>query len=152
MMMRGRFALWSSDRAQALALREVVAKTSLTVINKASIVGILELASTRTISPDITDIIAHRLGFNPRFAPRTLCFHAQLRTEVRLAIKDIEGAFDDLRVGDANGLLDLTWLDHLELFEGLRDRPDYRAVRAATAARADRVLHVLEPETLTLDG
>ena len=40
----------------------------------------------------------------------------------------------------------------LELFEGLRDRHDYRAVRAATAARADRVLHVLEPETLTLDG
>jgi serine/threonine-protein kinase len=151
MMMRGRFALWNRDRAQALVLREILAKTSLTVINNASIMGILELASTHVITPEIAEIISNRLGFNPRFAPRTLCFHAQLRAEVRLAIKDIEGAFADLHVGDANGMLDLNWLDHLELFEGLRDRPDFMAVRAATAARADRVIHVLEPETLTLD-
>ena len=79
------------------------------------------------------------------FAPRRLAFHAQLRTEIKLAGGAIEAGLNDLHAADANGLLDLFWLDHCPLFEGLTDHPSYRRVRENTQARADRVAQILDP-------
>jgi len=77
---------------------------------------------------------APRLPLELRFQPRRIAFHAQVRTEAKLGGGRIEAALADLRVADANGLLDILWLDRCALFDKVRDRPEFIAIRKSTAS------------------
>jgi len=146
MLLRARMALWRRDIAEAQEITRIVAASrTASPFTRRSVLGIAEVTRTGTLPPDLRADLEGGLAFDPRFLPRRLSFHAQYRAEVKLGGGDVEGALQDLRVGDANGFLDLLWLDRNPLLDGLRDRPELVAIRASTAARAERVARILDP-------
>ena len=146
MLLRARMALWRGDVAEAEEIERVVRGfEEATAFARRSVLGLAETTRTRTLSPAIRAELEVGLAFDPSFPPRRLAFHAQFRTEVKLGGGDIEGAIHDLRFADSNGLLDILWLDRNPLFDAIRDRPEVIAVRASTAARAERVARILAP-------
>jgi serine/threonine-protein kinase len=146
MVVRTRMALWRHDIADAEEIKRIIEATpTATAFTKRSVLGLAEVTRTGRLSPAIRADLEAGLALDPSFLPRRLAFHAQFRVEVKLGGGDVEGALQDLRVGDANGLIDLLWLDRNPLFDGLRDRPEVVAVRASTAARAERVARILDP-------
>ena len=62
---------------------------------------------------------------------------------MKLAAGAFETALTDLRHADANGLLDLLWLDRCPLFAVLRGSAELANIRESTAARVDRILRIL---------
>ena len=146
LLLRARFALYHDDRAEADALeRDVGLRPQLSERGRRNILAIVQIIRTHSLSSAFAQELQGSLALDARFMPRRLCFHAQMRIECKLGARDIDGALADLRVADANGLLDLLWLDHCPLFEGLRDRPEFVAIHESTTGRADRVLRVLVP-------
>jgi TolB-like protein/Tfp pilus assembly protein PilF len=146
MMLMTRMALWRRDIAAAEEITRIVkASTTATPLTKGRVLGVAEVTKTGTLPPAIRAALETGLALDPRFLPRRLAFHAQFRVEVKLGGGDVEGALQDLRVGDTNGLLDLLWLDRNPLFDAIRDRPELIAIRATTAARAERVARILDP-------
>jgi serine/threonine-protein kinase len=146
MMLKARFALWRRDAAGAEEnARLVDGAIHTSPFVKGSIEGICHLAKTGTLSEYHRDALERGLPFDRRYSPRRLSFHGQMRTEVKLAASDFEGALRDLHVADANGLIDVLWIDRCPLFDPIRQNAELMAIRASTAARADRVLKVLVP-------
>ena len=146
MLLKARMAMWRRDVAEAEAITRIVdASTNALSFTRAAVLGMTEVTRTGTLSPAIRADLEHGLAFDPSFVPRRLCFHAQYRVDIKLAGGDVEGALHDLRVGDKNGLLDVLWLDRNPLFDAIRERPEVIAIRASTAARAERVARVLAP-------
>lgn len=144
LMTRARVLLWSRDTERAKALLPRLTDLALSPYARASIDGLFEIASTLTLSPALRPKIDVMLSLDAPFAPRRLCFHAQLRVEIKLATGDVDAAMKDLLGADAHGLVDLVWLDRCPLFDGLRDRAEFVTVRAKTAARAQRVLQAID--------
>ena len=146
MVLRTRLALWHRDVAAAEEISAVMESSPLaTPLAKQSVLGLAEVARTGVLRPALRGLLETGMAFDPTFLPRRLTFHAQLRVEVKLGGGDVEGALQDLRVGDTNGLTDLLWLDRNPLFDGIRDRPEMIAIRASTAARAERIARILDP-------
>jgi len=144
-LIRGRIALWRNDRAGARALADELEKANINPDAKFRMNAVLGIALTGELPDAVNASIEATLGFNKNYQPRRLSFHAQVRTELRLGGGRIEEALADLRIADNNGLLDLLWLDRCPLFELVRDRPEYIAIRENTAARVERVLEILAP-------
>ncbi len=71
-------------------------------------------------------------------------FHAQLRAEVHLACDDIDAALSALREADANGLMDLAWLERCPLLAPIQSHRDMEPIRRSTRLRALRVRDVLD--------
>jgi serine/threonine-protein kinase len=144
LLLRSRLALWRRDRAELDELHAIAQEATLSGVAKRSVLGLLEVGRTEALGPDLLEGLGTVLSLETRYPPRRLSFHAQMRAEVKLCARDVEGAIADLRVGDANGLLDLLWLDRCPLFDGHRERADFVAIRNATSLRADRVIAILD--------
>jgi len=145
-LMRGRFALWRKDRADAAALTEQLLRSSANEIGKFRMAALLAIARTGTVSDEGVAQIEASLPLEVRYQPRRIAFHAQVRTEVKLGGGRVDEALADLRAADANGLVDVLWLDRCPLFDTVRDRPEFIAIRKSTADRAERVAEILDPK------
>jgi eukaryotic-like serine/threonine-protein kinase len=146
MLLRARMALWYGDVAAAKEIVRIVeSSATATPFAKRSVLGMAAVTISRSLAPNIRVDLETSLPFDPQFLPRRLSFHAQYRVEVKLAAGEVDSALADLRVGDSNGLLDLLWLDRNPIFDRVRDRPEFAAIRATTAVRAERVARILDP-------
>jgi len=146
MLLMARMAMWRHDVPAAAEIARIVnERTTATQFTRFTVLGMTEVTRLGTLPPAIRTNLETGLAFDSRFLPRRLSFHAQFRVEVKLAGGDVESALQDLRVGDNNGLLDVLWLDRNPLFDAVRDRPEFIAIRASTAARAERVASILDP-------
>jgi eukaryotic-like serine/threonine-protein kinase len=146
MLTRARVAAWRRDHAELDELLALVEPSDLlTDFGKQSILGLVGVAKTGTLGDAVRARVDTGLTLDGRYASRRTSFHAQMRTELKLSGGDMEGALVDLRVGDANGLLDLLWLDRCPLFDPVRGRPELVSVRASVAGRAERVIAILDP-------
>jgi Tfp pilus assembly protein PilF len=147
MLLKARMALWHGDADAARELVRVFEQWpgSPSVFVREAVLGLAAITIQREKAAAIGARLDPMLPLESRFSPRRLCFHSQIRVEAKLGLRDIEGALRDLRVGDSNGLLDLVWLDNAPLFEGLRARPEFIAIRESTALRAERVRRILAP-------
>ena len=144
-LIRGRMALWRGDRAAAQELSDELAKAVIVPAAKTRMTSLLEIARTGVLTDAVNANVEQSLALDQAFQPRRVSFHAQVRTELKLGGGRIEEGLVDLRVADNNGLLDLLWLDNCPLFDLVRDRPEYIAIRRSTADRAERVLAILDP-------
>jgi serine/threonine-protein kinase len=140
-----RFAVWGRSPETTERLVRELENRAMTGFGQLSVGGLLRVVQTGRLTPEDQMGFERALPLHGGHAPRRVAFNAQLRTEVKLAVGDVEGAFADLRTADAHGLLDLVWLDRLPLFDGLRDREDFVTIRAHTAARAREVTDILVP-------
>ncbi|HSO40937.1 MAG TPA: protein kinase, partial [Labilithrix sp.] len=145
-MLKARFALWLGDRAAAQPLAETLAAaTGLTVFARKALSELLRLVGLPSMDAATCAELDASLPVTLAFAPRRLAFHAQLRTELKLAGGKTEAGLSDLRAADSNGLFDLFWLDRCRIFDGVRSTPEFLRVRESTAARADRIAQILDP-------
>jgi hypothetical protein len=146
-LMRGRIALWRNDREGAAKLTEQLLRSEANEIGKFRMAALLAIVRTGTLTDEAVAQIDASLPLEVRFQPRRIAFHAQVRTEAKLGGGRVEAALADLRVADANGLLDILWLDRCALFDKVRDRPEFIAIRKSTGDRAERVADVLDPKS-----
>ena len=142
-LLRGRIATWTNNPEAARQLAEELARSDAEEIGKLRMQALLGVAITRTLPDAMMRDLEAALPFDRRYQPRRVSFHAQLRTELKLGGGRIEEALADLRVADSHGLLDRLWLEGCPLFDCVRDRPEYIAIKQSTAARAERVLEIL---------
>jgi tetratricopeptide (TPR) repeat protein len=144
-LIRGRMALWRGDRAAARKLSAELAKANIPPVAARRMTALLEIAVTGELTDAVNAEVEESLALDRAYQPRRVSFHAQVRTELKLGGGRIEEGLVDLRVADSNGLLDLLWLDRCPLFDLVRHRPEYIAIRKSTAERAERVLAILDP-------
>ena len=145
MLARGPMALWSNNTEEAAGLLKVLKERELPIYLESSLTSALTVAMTRTFDEVHVLQLARGLPATGRYPPRRLSFHAQIRSEIKLATNDIDGGLVDLRIADTNGLLDLMWLTRCPVFDVVRDHPEYQSILRSTTARAARVIEILEP-------
>lgn len=76
--------------------------------------------------------------------PRRASFNAQLRAEMLSFFGFKVEALEALRSCDANGLIDIVWLDRCPLFDPFRSEPDFTTIQNRVALRAQRVTAALD--------
>ncbi|MBX3191161.1 MAG: protein kinase [Labilithrix sp.] len=141
----GRFALWDPNNGIADVLGRELQRRQQPTFAQVSTGTLYRVARTRKMTPEDKVIFEKSLPVDMKFTSKRLAFNAQVRTEVKLAVGDVDGALADLRLADQSGLIDARWLEHLPLLEGLRDRPEIGVAVANTKARAKQFIDVFDP-------
>jgi len=93
------------------------------------------------LSDDNAQLWCERVAAMPA-GSRVHRFFAQLGTEIALRFGHRDAGWRLLDDAVANGLLDIAWLEHAPLFDGVREDPRFVAARAEVADRAARLLAV----------
>jgi serine/threonine protein kinase len=139
-----RLAMWNGgpDRLADLGPRVAALDIDLPVHRIA--VGLIKLGGRTKLTQHEREGLSEAFPTDARIGQRVAAFHAQLRAEVSLALNEVDDAVTAIRDADANGLLDLMWLEHCPLLARLRGHRDIEAVRRSTALRASRVSEVLD--------
>ncbi len=138
---RLRLALWWREPANADDLAEAVAGF---LPRERSVAKILMRASSRKpLDEGERATLVDLFQSGSTTTERLAAFHAQLRAEVFIATGDVDAAFEAVRDADANGLIDLMWLERCPLLDDLRGDRELAAIRRSTAVRAARVSAVL---------
>jgi eukaryotic-like serine/threonine-protein kinase len=73
---------------------------------------------------------------------RRQIFYKQIAAEVAAYIGDVHGVVEALDQATNLGLLDLLWLDHCPLFEGMRSDSRFAACRLVVETRARALVEV----------
>jgi serine/threonine-protein kinase len=89
-------------------------------------------------------VIEESFPTGPSIAPSRAAFNAQMRVEIYLATRATADALTALADADANGLVDVVWLERCPLLAPLRGAPAWRAVLRSASLRAERVREALE--------
>lgn len=140
-----RDAIWRGDATVGPRLEEALRSGAAVTRHMAKSIETLALiVSSRGSHPGCEAAIDLRMPILEGASTRWLAFTGQLRAELFLACGAQDRAIEMLEMADANGLLDLVWLDRCPLFDAVRARPGFARVRANTALRARRVLEALE--------
>jgi serine/threonine-protein kinase len=147
LLTRGRTHLWRGEGEKAVSLLSSVPEAVLPPGTRKALGSFFTLAARAPTGANRAEI-EKALPVDDSRTARRACFNAQLRTEFLLAGNDLDGALENLRYADANGLLDLVWIDHCPLLAKVRDRPELAMLRSTTAARAKRVLDALDAAVL----
>jgi hypothetical protein len=106
---------------------------------------VLGVAVRRTLVPEDQMRLADNFPTDTTTNQRRASFNAQIRAEVLCAAGvNPELANEAITEADANGLLDLMWLENCPLLEPLRSTKGYEGVRRRTGMRAARVRDVLD--------
>lgn len=141
-----RLALWWNDRTPQLPLAASIASLGPEVRARHVAAALLAIAERGALTDGDRELIARSFPSGAATAQRLASFHAQLRAEIHLACGETEAALDAIHEADANGLVDLVWLERCPLLEALRGGRELEAVRRGTALRAARVSGVLAPK------
>ena len=75
---------------------------------------------------------------------RLASFHGQVRAEIYFTCDELDAGLEAMRDADANGLLDLCWLDRSPVLEVIRGHRDFEPIRRSTALRAARIVDILD--------
>lgn len=148
-LLKGRFALWQDDRDAGRGFLDAIAHADasglLTPFSRLSLTNLARVTLTRAPDAQLLAAVDQTLPLGGAFSPRRTAYHAQLRTEMKLAVGLDSAALNDLRVADSNALIDLAWVDECSLFDRVRHTTEFKLVREATAMRALRVAQILDP-------
>jgi serine/threonine protein kinase/tetratricopeptide (TPR) repeat protein len=139
-----RLAMWFRDPRRIAELLPSVEALSKNPDAKMLAAGLLRVGERGTLDAAEREYLARVFPSGSSTGQRLAAFHAQLRAEVFLACADRENAIEAIREADANGLLDLMWLEHCPLLDPLRGHRDLDPIRRSTTLRASRVSDVLD--------
>jgi serine/threonine-protein kinase len=136
--LRARLAMWRSDADWAKVARSQIAGASPFPLS-AVVDAICEGIERRTAPEAVLHVLESMEKITGRVRRRPV-FYRQLKAEVLAHAGDGEGAILAIEEAATLGLIDLVWLDHCPLFEGLRTVPRVVAARRLVSERAERVL------------
>jgi serine/threonine-protein kinase len=132
---RPRVILWKRDAEAATAALSIA--EAGTFILRSLAVAILAIGAGRMEAGPIVAELAGQAG--PQRARRRRVLYHQLMAEACGFAGDVPGLVLALEGGAHAGLFDVGWLDRCPLFDGHRQRPEFRAVRDRVAERAEAV-------------
>jgi eukaryotic-like serine/threonine-protein kinase len=135
-----RLCLWRRDHEAAARLHPIMERASFPL--QEVVLRLLDFFDPGK-SQAFHELLALRGRVTGR-ARRRQAFFQQLTAEVLAFEGDYEGVVEALNAADELELMDVTWADRCPLFEAMRARPEYVAVRDRIAARARATLDVLE--------
>jgi serine/threonine-protein kinase len=138
---RLRLSLWWAERCPGPEL--VRACASLRPSERWIADMILAAAANNSLSAEHRAILEHAFSSSTAPTQSIAAFRAQVRAEVHVACGEIEAAVAAIRDADANGLLDVCWLEKCPLLRDLAGHPELDPVRRSTALRAARVRDAL---------
>lgn len=144
LLTRGRVMLWNEDVHGARALAASGITAPLQGYARVTVDGMIKAAAKPGLDASDMELLRQVVPHDRRVPPRRICFLAQIRTEMKVASGDPEGALEDLRMSDGVGLVDLVWLDRCHLLRKIRPHPTFQAVRANVLARAIRVIEACD--------
>lgn len=132
---RGRMMLWRRDRVGASALLADLIASHPDMVSSRMMLEIIshgrmpEAARTQEIRIiEATGSLRRRMYF------------MQIETETLSFLDDTEPALVSLKRSVDAGLIDLGWIDHCPLLDGLRRDPRFLPLRAQVKQRADEIL------------
>ena len=138
---RLRLALWWAEASTAPELVSACAALRPRECGIARI--IIGVAERRCLTGDDRARLEHVLRSGSATTQSLASFRAQVRAEVYMTCGEVEPALAAIREADANGLLDLSWLERCPVLEKLRGSGELEAIRRSTALRAARISDVL---------
>ena len=144
LLVASRLAMWSRDPKRIAELGPAVAALDFDVKAKVVAAGLLRLGANGGLTDHERDYLARAFPSDSNTGQRLAAFHAQLRAEIFLVCGEIDDAIGAIRDADANGLVDLMWLDHCPLLASIREHRDLLPIRRSTTLRASRVRDVLD--------
>jgi serine/threonine protein kinase len=139
-----RLALWSRDPRRTAELAVALGRVNVDLDVHRIAVALMGKGGGAPLDAHDREYLVRAFPSDSSIGPRVATFHAQLRAEVHIACDDPDEAMKAMREADANGLLDLMWLDHCPLLERVRGHRDVEAIRRSTALRASRVGEALD--------
>jgi hypothetical protein len=149
LLMEARLLMWRPDktaRARAAERLREIEDLELRRRVRQMLELLLGVAERRSLVPDDQMRLADNFPTDTATNQRRAAFNAQIRAEVLAAsgVDNTELALEAISEADANGLLDLMWLENCPVLEMLRSSPIYQGARRRTGTRATRVRDVLD--------
>jgi eukaryotic-like serine/threonine-protein kinase len=147
LLMEARLLMWRQDEAareRAAARLEEIADLELRLRVRQMFDLVLGVAVRGALVPDDQMRLADNFPTDTATNQRRASFNAQIRAEVLGAANARDLALEAITEADANGLLDLVWLENCPVLDTLRDSPVYQGARRRTGMRAARVRDVLD--------
>lgn len=123
-----RTIMWSKDAARA---RELLARYPEGATGVDGDIRLLLQVVSNGIDPPVSSFVV--LG---RGSTRFRSFFSQMQVEIACTLGQLERACDALATADAQGLIDLAWIDRCPAIDPIRDRPAYARARESIARRA----------------
>jgi serine/threonine-protein kinase len=143
-IMAARFTMWRRDDASAQRLARAMATLDLRSILVGAFVGWIV---GRKIPPDERHRI-DSLKTSTAISPRLRIFWNQISSEVRAYCN--EDPLDDVRSAVDLGLIDIAWMDHCPLLDGVRKHADFAQLRETVSVRARAVYMQLQGGSATI--
>jgi hypothetical protein len=104
---------------------------------------LLGVAARRSLSDGQRANLEHAFASGSAPTQAVASFRGQVRAEVYVTCGDLEAAVRALRDADANGLIDVCWLENCPLLHELHGHAELETIRSSTALRAARVREAL---------
>ncbi|MBX3215049.1 MAG: protein kinase [Labilithrix sp.] len=139
-----RNAIWRRDVAEAQRLTALLTTVTLPETARFAIEHMLKVPLGDSTLVRDRAFLDRVLPFDASRPPRRASFNAQLRAEMHAFFRMDAETLDALRAGDANGLVDVVWLDRCPLFDPLRSEPEFTTLQNRIALRAQRVTATLD--------
>ena len=136
-----RLAMWWADASLAPELMRAMEDLGPRVKKMGCLIA--GVAARQSLSADERASLEKMFPSGSATAQRLASFNGQIRAEAYLTCGETELGIAAIGDADANGLLDLTWLDRCSVLDGVRGRPELEAIRRSTALRAARVNDIL---------
>ena len=136
---QSRHAMWRRDGEEAKRLADLLATMNVPASARFALQHMIEVLLGRAEKLDDRALLDLMLPVDASRPPRRASFNAQLRAEMFAYIGRHAETLEALRAADANGIIDIVWLDRCPLFDPLRREPDFLTVHGRVALRARRV-------------
>ena len=139
-----RFFMWSNDIDRMKANMSSMTQMELNPDVIKTLKAVANDPTSDASRATVRRVIAMVLEGMPRRSARGRALVAQLEAEGAFFARDNAAGLAALRACDEAKLFDLVWLDQCHLFDEVRDDPEFRAVRANVALRAQAIVAAYE--------
>jgi serine/threonine-protein kinase len=144
-LVQARDALWRRDKVEAERLLTLSHSAGIPPTARYAVeqmLGVVLGQSERFVAD--AALVDRVLPVDASRPPRRASFNAQMRAEIFMSVGHEMAGLGALKDSDANGLIDIVWLDRCPLLDPLRKHPEFIKTHAQVTLRAQRVLAALD--------
>ena len=146
-VMAGRIMMWSRSAKLAATIASDIGED---IIASRPPLRAMQILAREHALPEELRATLHERQTSERITNRARAFWHQLGAEVRAYLGD--DPFENVKAAVELGLFDVVWMDCCPILEAARAHPEFAALRATVAARANTVLMQLRGSDATIAG
>jgi len=146
---QSRDAMWRRDVEQTKRLASMLATMNVPASARFALQHMLDVPLGKSEKLNDTALLERMLPVDTSRPPRRASFNAQLRAEMFAYVGRHADTLEALRSADANGIIDIVWLDRCPLLDPLRSDPDFEMIQRRVTLRARRVIESIDARSPT---